>query len=71
MQMEVKTRITRLDTLEEYPIKALLDSGTTTSIISQKFVIDNDIPTIPVESITPVYNADGSLNKAGPIRKYV
>jgi len=44
--MEIKLRLTRPDTLEEYSIKALLDSGTTSSIISQKFVIDNDIPII-------------------------
>src|SRR5882757_3860861 len=70
-QMEVKLRLTRPDTLEEYSIKALLDSGTTSSIVSQKFVIDNDIPIIPLENITPVYNANGSQNAAGPICSFV
>jgi len=69
--MEVKLRLTRLDTLEEYSIKALLDSGMTSSIISQKFVINNDIPIIHLEHITPVYNADGSQNAAGPIHSFV
>src|SRR5882757_9972798 len=70
-QMEIKLRLTHPDTLEEYSIKALLDSGTTSSIISQKFVINNDIPIIPLENITPVYNADGSQNAAGPIRSFI
>ena len=70
-QMEIKLHLTHLDTLEEYSIKALLDSGMTSLIISQKFVIDNDIPIIPLENITPVYNADGSQNAAGPIRSFI
>jgi len=49
--MEIKLCLTHPDTLEEYSIKALLDSGTTSSIISQKFVIDNDIPAIPLETL--------------------
>jgi len=69
--MEVKLHLTHLDTLKEHPIKALLDSGTTSSIISQKFVIDNDIPIIPLENITPVYNANGSQNAAGPICSFI
>ena len=69
--MEIKLHLTRPDTLEEYSIKALLDSGTTSSIISQKFVINNDIPIIPLENITPVYNTDGSQNAAGPIRSFI
>src|SRR5882757_627019 len=69
--MEIKLHLTCPDTLEEYSIKALLDSGTTSSIISKEFVINNDIPIIPLENITPVYNANSSQNAAGPICSFI
>ncbi|SJL15506.1 uncharacterized protein ARMOST_19006 [Armillaria ostoyae] len=63
-----------LETLEQ-PItiqtKALLDSGCTGSSIHRDFVKKYGIPVQKTASPIPVYNADGSRNKAGEITTYV
>ncbi|SJL13670.1 uncharacterized protein ARMOST_17118 [Armillaria ostoyae] len=62
-----------LETLE-HPItiqaKALLDSGCTGSSIHHDFVKKYGIPVQKTASPIPVYNADGSRNKAGEITMY-
>jgi len=68
--MAIKIQLIRPDTLEEYPILALLDSGATVSSISQKFVNTHRIPTTPLERAQRVYNADGTPNQNGPITEY-
>ena len=68
--MAIKIQLIRPDTLKEYPILALLDSGATVSSISQKFVNTHRIPTTPLEQAQRVYNADGTPNQNGPITEY-
>ncbi|SJL09551.1 uncharacterized protein ARMOST_12931 [Armillaria ostoyae] len=62
-----------LETLE-YPMtiqaKALLDSGCTGSSIHRDVVKKYGIPVQKMASPIPVYNADGSRNKAGEITTY-
>ncbi|PBK62708.1 hypothetical protein ARMSODRAFT_895345 [Armillaria solidipes] len=62
-----------LETLER-PItiqaKALIDSGCTGSSIHHNFVKNHGIPIYKMASPIPVYNADGSRNKAGEITAY-
>ncbi|SJL13535.1 uncharacterized protein ARMOST_16979 [Armillaria ostoyae] len=62
-----------LETLEG-PIsiqsKALVDSGCTGSSIHHDFVKKHGIPIRKMASPIPVYNADGSRNKAGEITAY-
>ncbi|SJL06708.1 uncharacterized protein ARMOST_10050 [Armillaria ostoyae] len=62
-----------LETLEQ-PIsirtKALIDSGCTGSSIHRDFVEKHGIPVQKTASSIPIYNADGSRNKAGEITAY-
>ncbi|SJL17443.1 uncharacterized protein ARMOST_20993 [Armillaria ostoyae] len=62
-----------LETLEQ-PItiqsKALIDSGCTGSSIHRDFIEKHGIPVRKTASSIPVYNADGSHNKAGEITAY-
>ncbi|KAJ3819311.1 hypothetical protein F5880DRAFT_1489894, partial [Lentinula raphanica] len=51
--------------------QGLLDSGATGSCIDSEFVKRHRIPTKDLPIKTPVYNADGTLNEAGSIHKYV
>jgi hypothetical protein len=57
-----------LDTLQEMEADALLDSGATGSYIGAEFVRQYGLQTEDLPHAMPVYNADGSPNKAGPIR---
>src|ERR1700760_501300 len=70
-QMELPVIVSRLDTLECFSIKALLDCGCTASSISQSFVDKHQIPTHRLAKAIPVYNADGTMNAQGNITEYV
>ncbi|SJL12751.1 uncharacterized protein ARMOST_16182 [Armillaria ostoyae] len=62
-----------LETLEQptsIRAKALIDSGCTGSSIHCDFVKKHGIPIQKTASSIPVYNADGSRNKAGEITTY-
>ena len=69
--MELPVIVSRLDTLECFPIKALLDCGCTASSISQSFVDKHQILTHRLAKAIPVYNADGTMNAQGNITEYV
>ena len=53
------------------PVTGLVDCGSTGSCISRRFVEANDLNTQKVARPIPVYNADGTFNKSGPITDYV
>ena len=69
--MTIKTQLIRTDTLEEYSVLALLDSGATISSISQKFITNHRINTNKLDVAQRVYNADGTHNQNGPITEYI
>ena len=69
-QMMIKNQLLRTDTLEEYSVNTLLDSGATLSSISQDFVTKHRIATTPLEHKQTVVNADGTTNRNGPLTKY-
>jgi len=71
MQMDIMVTLAQLDNLQETTVKALLDCGCTSSTISQNFVTRNQIPTQNLSRNIPVYNANGSANRLGPITEHV
>ncbi|EGO04863.1 hypothetical protein SERLA73DRAFT_42203, partial [Serpula lacrymans var. lacrymans S7.3] len=70
-QMNVKCKLTTLDTLQSETVEALLDSGCTGSCIDSQFVKDKRYETRKIPRPIPVYNADGTLNKNGAINEFV
>jgi hypothetical protein len=46
----------------------LVDSGATGSYVSEEFVKEHQLQTENLPHLVPVYNVDGTSNKAGPIR---
>ena len=67
----VNAKIMLYDTRQHHYIKALIDSGCTTSAIDKDFVEKNKINTKKVANPMPVYNADGTRNRGGDITDYV
>jgi len=59
------------DTSELYSIEALLDSGATGSLIDRGFVRSKEMNTRTLSHNIPVFNVDGSPNKAGQISEVV
>ncbi|KAI8994100.1 hypothetical protein BD414DRAFT_400161, partial [Trametes punicea] len=70
-QMDIPLTLTTLDDGRSFSICALLDSGCTGSSIDIDFVRRNNIRTQQLPRPIPVYNADNTLNKSGPISEYV
>src|SRR3954464_11434242 len=69
MQMDLGVGMTTTDTRKQLRGKALLDSGCTISSIDASFVRINGLTTKPAAVVTPVYNADMTIN--GYIKEYV
>ena len=63
--------VSTTDTSEVHSIKALLDSGATGNFIDRDFVRTKGINTQSISRPIPVYNVDGSPNKAGQISEVV
>jgi len=59
------------DTSELHSVKALLDSGVTRSFIDRDFIRSKGINTRTLSRNIPVFNIDGSPNKAGQISEVV
>ena len=70
-QLDIEVKVQTLNDTRTFPLKALLDSGSTGSCIGQKFINDNEIRTRKTAIPVPVHNADGMLNKNGSITDYV
>jgi hypothetical protein len=52
-------------------VVAMVDCGATTLFISKRFVKTNKVHTHPLVRKIPLYNIDGSRNKAGDIDRFV
>ena len=70
-QLDIKVKVQTLNDTRTFPLKVLLDSGSTGSCIGRKFMNDNEIRTRKTAILVPVHNADGTLNKNGSITNYV
>ncbi|SJL01310.1 uncharacterized protein ARMOST_04630 [Armillaria ostoyae] len=68
--LQIPVQIKTLENSVTLSAKALLDSGCTGSSIHRDFVEAHGIPIKKTGSSIPVYNADGSRNKAGEITAY-
>ena len=66
-QMDVTGVVKTMDTLESFPMKALIDLGCTGSCINEEFVKKHQINLTPLPKPIPVFNADGSQNIGGKI----
>jgi len=51
-------------------IAAMVDCGATALFISDRFVKENRIRTCPLEREIPLFNIDGSKNRAGRISRF-
>ena len=63
MQMNLSVQLQTLEDGRIISSRALLDSGSTGSCMSRKFVEKHRIPTTKLARPIPIYNADGTLNK--------
>jgi len=63
--------VSTTNTSEVHSVKALLDSGATGNFIDRDFVQTKGINTRSISRPIPVYNVDGSPNKAGQISEVV
>ena len=54
-----------------FHLTGLVDCGSTGSCVSRRCVEANNLNTQKVARPIPVYNADGTFNKSGPITDYV
>jgi len=60
-----------MDTSKLHSVEALLDSGATESLINRDFVHSEGMNTWTLSHNIPVFNVDGSPNKAGQISEVV
>jgi len=63
LPVEIRT----MDTSELYSVKALLDCRATRSFINRDFILSKGMNTRTLSHNIPVFNIDGSPNKAGQI----
>jgi hypothetical protein len=66
--LELDVEIETTDTALKCRMKSLLNCGATGLFADTKYVCENDIPTCPLTKPIPVFNIDGTPNKAGTIR---
>ena len=69
--LKIPLQLELLDSKRTLSATALLDSGCTGSSIHSEYVKNNNIPVHKAASPIPIYNADGSRNKAGEITEFV
>ena len=67
----IKVEIQTMDTAEVKTGPALVDSGSTSSLMSQSYVEHNRLNTWKLAWPVPVHNVDGSLNEDGSITQIV
>jgi len=71
MSIILLIEVSTTDTSKMHSVKALLDSGATGNFIDQDFVHVKGINTRSTSHPIPVYNVNGSPNKAGQISEVV
>ena len=69
--MMVNVKLEATDDRRVFEVKALLDSGCTSTSINRKFMAENKINTYSLPRPIPIWNADGTSNWAGNITKFV
>jgi hypothetical protein len=67
MSLAVDVEIELTDTAVKRRTQALIDCSATGCFIDIEWAKLNNVPTCPLTNLIPVYNVDGSANKAGTI----
>ena len=70
-EIDLEMTVTTLNTEENFDVKALLDSGCMSSVISKWFVKEHHINTIKLPQAITATNADGTINAGGKITDMV
>ena len=70
-QLNVRVKLQTTDTYRTFYKQALVDSGSSSSCISRKFIKENLIDTHPLPFPIICYNADRSTNKDGSVTEVV
>ena len=66
-QLNIWVKLTTTDTHKTFCKQALVDSGSTSSCISWKFIKENNLDTIQLPFPITCYNADGTTNKSNSV----
>ena len=69
--LKLKIEIETTDTAEKKSVTALVDSGSTGEVIDRHYAKSNRFKLIKLTEPIPVYNVDGTPNKAGAITEVV
>jgi len=70
-QLNIRVKLTTTDTHKTFCKQALIDSGSTSSCISWKFIEENNLNTIQLPFLITCYNADGTTNKNSSVTEVV
>jgi len=70
-QLNIRVKLSITDTHRTFYKQALVDSGSSSSYISRKFVKENLINTCQLPFPITCYNANGSTNKDGSITEVI
>ena len=70
-ELNIKVQLITIDSMKTYFKTALIDSGYTSSCISQKFIQENKLETKRYTTPITCYNANRSLNKSGSITDFI
>jgi len=70
-QLNIRVKLTTTDTHKTFCKQALVDSESTSSCISWKFIKENNLDTIQLPFPITCYNTDGTTNKSGSITEVV
>ena len=70
-KLNIKVQLITIDSIKTYFKTALIDSGYTSSCISQKFIQENKLETKRYTTPITCYNANRSLNKSGSITDFI
>ena len=65
--LEFSLWLQTLDTGIRFPIRVLIDSGATGTFIGQDFIKSFHLTTNRLEDPIPIWNADGTVSRGGPI----
>ena len=70
-QLNIQVKLLIMDTYRVFCKQALVDSGSSSSCINQKFVKENNLNTIKLLFLITCYNADRSMNKDRSITEVI
>jgi len=70
-QLNIRVKLMTTDTHKTFCKQALVDSESTSSCISRKFIKENNLDTIQLPFPITCYNADRTTNKSGSVTEVV